>query len=292
VARKHKHPEHVNHERWLVSYADFITLLFAFFTTLYAISTVDAKKAGKLVFAMRAAFSLDFFTSENASLGGAPPKSFMPDVDDLSEPDILSPTAFQPREKLGREGKGKGSDSRGTRATGEGAGRGAGAGGAAAEKGGERPNAQQIAAQLQQMIGPAQIGRYIKLRHEPRGVVVSLEAIGFFDSGSARLRAEGLALLERIGRLLRDIGPPVRVEGHSDDQGSDAANWDLSAQRALALVRHWALRIAFPPKRLAAVGYGSHRPIAALGSGESRARNRRVDVVVLSPEAARDEPPN
>ena len=50
--RKRKPPEHVNHERWLVSYADFITLLFAFFTTLYAISTVDQKKAGKMMFSM------------------------------------------------------------------------------------------------------------------------------------------------------------------------------------------------------------------------------------------------
>ena len=64
MARKKKHPEHVNHERWLVSYADFITLLFAFFTTMYAISTVDQKKMGKLMFSMRTAFNLDFFTGQ------------------------------------------------------------------------------------------------------------------------------------------------------------------------------------------------------------------------------------
>src|SRR5262249_47271058 len=74
MARKKKHPEHVNHERWLVSYADFITLLFAFFTTLYAISTVDAKKAGKLVFSMRSAFNLDFFPSSQPVLGGSSPE--------------------------------------------------------------------------------------------------------------------------------------------------------------------------------------------------------------------------
>jgi chemotaxis protein MotB len=69
VARKRKHPEHVNHERWLVSYADFITLLFAFFTTLYAISTVDQKKAGKLMYSMMTAFNVEFFQ------GSAPPPS-------------------------------------------------------------------------------------------------------------------------------------------------------------------------------------------------------------------------
>src|SRR5262249_39134629 len=61
MARKKKHEEHVNHERWLVSYADFITLLFAFFTTLYAISTVDQRKVGKLMYSMRTAFKVDFF---------------------------------------------------------------------------------------------------------------------------------------------------------------------------------------------------------------------------------------
>ncbi len=68
MARKKKHPEHANHERWLVSYADFITLLFAFFTTLYAISTVDAQKVGKMMYSMQQAFNLDFFPSQQAVL--------------------------------------------------------------------------------------------------------------------------------------------------------------------------------------------------------------------------------
>ena len=68
MGRKKKAPEHVNHERWLVSYADFITLLFAFFTTLYAISTVDAQKMGKMVKSMRASFDSSMFEAGSNTL--------------------------------------------------------------------------------------------------------------------------------------------------------------------------------------------------------------------------------
>src|SRR6266542_1068122 len=78
MARKRKHPEHVNHERWLVSYADFITLLFAFFTTLYAISTVDQKKAGKLMYSMMTALNLDFFPSAQPPAPQASVSSVVP----------------------------------------------------------------------------------------------------------------------------------------------------------------------------------------------------------------------
>jgi chemotaxis protein MotB len=265
VARKHKHPEHVNHERWLVSYADFITLLFAFFTTLYAISTVDAKKAGKLVFAMRAAFNLDFFMTDQPMLGMVPPRSVVPkEVEETPEPDLLSVT--DPRK---RSAKAPGAEG----------------------EGGMQLSAGVLAGKLQEAMGATRVGRYIKIKREPRGVVITLEEAGFFDSGSARLRAESIGALERLGRLLRDVGPMVRAEGHSDDQGSDASNWELSAQRALALVRHWIAEVRFPPDRLSAVGYGSHRPLVKEGTEEARARNRRVDLVVTSRDAMRDEPP-
>src|SRR4029077_16154115 len=81
MARKKKHPEHVNHERWLVSYADFITLLFAFFTTLYAISTVDQKKAGKLMFSMLTALNIEFFPAKGG-VSSAPGTS-SPSIDDM-----------------------------------------------------------------------------------------------------------------------------------------------------------------------------------------------------------------
>lgn len=267
MARKKKHPEHVNHERWLVSYADFITLLFAFFTTLYAISTVDAKKAGKLVFAMRAAFSLDMFMSEQPVLGMVPPKTVVPLIDDSINPDILTTPDDRDKPEPPKRTDGMGDEGQG------------------------RVPYGAIAEKLQEAIGSTVVGRHIKLKRELRGIVISLEEAGFFESGSVKLKKSSVPTLTRVGRLLRDLGTQIRIEGHSDDQGSEGANWDLSAQRALALVRLWTLEVDFPAQRLAAVGYGSFRPLVKEGSAEARARNRRVDVVVLSPEAAREEPP-
>src|SRR3989442_1703412 len=109
VARKKKHPEHVNHERWLVSYADFITLLFAFFTTLYAISTVDAKKAGKLVFAMRQAFNLDFFITDKPTLGLVPPDKLLHELEnELTKKKNMIDDLPTPPAKARSKGPGKG----------------------------------------------------------------------------------------------------------------------------------------------------------------------------------------
>ncbi len=80
MARRRKPPEHVNHERWLVSYADFITLLFAFFTTLYAISTVDQRKAGKLQYAMMTAFNVQVFSSDQPAPGSKPTPAIVPPI--------------------------------------------------------------------------------------------------------------------------------------------------------------------------------------------------------------------
>jgi chemotaxis protein MotB len=265
VARKKKHEEHVNHERWLVSYADFITLLFAFFTTLYAISTVDAKKAGKLVFAMRQAFNLDFFVTDKPVLGLVPPDRPVSDVENLApKPDAVDEEIPRRRRRVPK-GDGKASP--------------------------EEREIKNVALLLRRVLAAIDLGRHVKMRFDPRGLVLSLEEVGFFRSGSSRLRPAGLALLRRVGTLLRDLGHSIRVEGHADDRGSELANWELSVSRAVAVVRDWVANVSFPPGRLVAAGYGSHRPVARNLTPDERARNRRVDVVILSPEAARDDPP-
>jgi chemotaxis protein MotB len=272
VARKKKHPEHVNHERWLVSYADFITLLFAFFTTLYAISTVDAKKAGKLVFAMRQAFNLDFFITDKAILGLVPPDKAVAELDRelVKHNDAAQefPTRPKPPPRSKQEGKGKG-------------------------KGKGRGNADlsALAQVLRRVFSDARLGAHVQLRLETRGLVISLDEVGFFAPGASRLRAESLPLLTRVGELLRDLGHDIRVEGHADERGSEMANWDLSTARSVAVVRHFISKVSFPPARLVAAGYGSHKPVSTNQTPEGRARNRRVDVLIQSPDAAKDDPP-
>src|SRR5215470_14587637 len=154
MARKKKHPEHVNHERWLVSYADFITLLFAFFTTLYAISTVDQKKAGKLQYAMMTAFQLDFFPNKVA-VGSEAPSSIVPSMFETPGAAVPAPSESK------------------------------------AERAARRKAAMSaLNTKLDQLVKDTDLGTKVKIRHERGATVVSLDETGFFSSGSADIQRE------------------------------------------------------------------------------------------------------
>jgi len=240
MARRRRRPApHVNHERWLVSYADFITLLFAFFTTMYAISTVDAQKMSKMVASMQVALKSD--PGVHAAPVPLPqngvPQPVVPRLDNLV---VLR---------------------------------------------------QQLASRLERQIqqGNVEIGV------DARGLVVSIREAGSFPSGSADLSDGARALLAQVAAPLSELPHPVRIEGHTDDTpirtAAFASNWELSTARATAVVRFLIEEGRVPPHLLAAAGYGEHRPRVPNDSPEGRARNRRVDLVVLADAAAADEAP-
>lgn len=128
-----------------------------------------------------------------------------------------------------------------------------------------------------------------------RGVVLSFPEAGSFPTGTAELTPNAVRTLEKVAVALRQLPHPIRVEGHTDDvpitrrAGPFASNWDLSTARATRVVQ---LLIAqgLAPDRLAAAGYGEHRPRVPNTSRTNRARNRRVDLVVLGAVAASLEP--
>jgi chemotaxis protein MotB len=254
--RRRKHEEHVNHERWLVSYADFITLLFAFFTTLYAISTVDQKKAGKLVYSMRTAFNLEFFTG----LANAGP-NFVNVFDQAAVVTGDKKTDETPATPTAGNGPGNGGPSK----------------------------LQALSRKLSELsIDPALRGK-MQIRMEARGLVVSLAEAGFFPSGSAALRPEATGALLALARTFDEPSYRITVEGHTDNvpvrNTKYGSNWELSTARASAVVALFIEKAGLPPKRLSASGYGEFKPVALNDGEEGRAKNRRVDVVI-SPEAA------
>jgi len=124
----------------------------------------------------------------------------------------------------------------------------------------------------------------------PDGLIVSLREIGFFDSGSAQIRASSQTAFGRIAWLLAERPYRLRIEGHTDNKPIHNAefrdNWDLSTARATELVRLLMLKYKFAPERLSAAGYAEHHPVADNDSEESRAQNRRVDIVILSRASA------
>jgi chemotaxis protein MotB len=259
MARKRKQEEPVNHERWLVSYADFITLLFAFFVVLFAVSQVDQKKMGRFTEAVQDATNVgdvgvfDRKRGTSPILGGAG----MAAVPTAQEPLALPP--------------------------------GAAAGAASLDV-----IHQRLSANLASAIGAGRV----QLVERGDGLVVRLRDAAFFEPAKAAVRREVLADLSSVGRTLRELENEIRVEGHTDPvpihNSIYRSNWELSAARAAAVLDQLVQNSGIHESRLSVAGYASQRPIADNESADGRSQNRRVDIIVLdrgrrhSPEASGD----
>ncbi len=239
----------VTHDRWLVSYADFITLLFAFFVVLFATAKADERKQVQFSQAIDAAFqSLGIFPdasrkpakNPNAAINGTEQPVVPMNI--VMGEDVLSPARVKDDlENLRRDLE------------------------------------QRLSNQVAQHTVSIQMGR--------DGLVISLREAGFFDSGSATPRPETLPALRQIAASLAHTPYDLRVEGHTDNvpvhTDNFDSNWELSSARATRVARLFLDLRAIPADRLSAAGYAEFHPIAANATPEGRAANRRVDVVVL-----------
>jgi chemotaxis protein MotB len=260
MSRRKRPKEHANHERWLVSYADFITLLFAFFVVLYASSQVDHRKVGRLAMAIQVAFQ---------ELGVFPASTTQVPID-MSEPMPFSTVQAIESAKRNTDLSHVSSATHDSLA-------------AAAS---EEANLTTLQAELQQALQHEISQHTVALHREIEGLVISLREFGFFDSGSAALKPSALPALDRIASILAVRACRLRIEGHTDNvpihTAQMASNWELSTARSTELVRLLILRYRFSPARLAAAGYAEYHPIASNDTAQGRAQNRRVDVVILS----------
>ena len=259
MARRKKKEEHINHERWLVSYADFITLLFAFFTSLYAISTVDARKAGKMVFSTRAAFNLDFFPTDKPVLGLSSP------VDDLNRPGV-----HVPKEKIVPDVMR--SHKR-----------------AAPTSNIKIKDVHQLFDDMHRYIDQNALSDKVSVHYARKNVVISLSEAALFGAGSADLQPASLPVLDAIAEKVQDLHIDMRVEGHTDDTpiaGSHfQSNWELSTARAISVVRYFTDEFSYAPETLSVAGFASNKPIASNDTPAGRAANRRIDIVLLGKES-------
>jgi chemotaxis protein MotB len=238
---------HVNHERWLVSYADFITLLFSFFVVLYAFAKADEKKRVEVTAAIDTAFrSMGVFgqvmakPGRAASVAGAE-QPLVP-MNIVMGEEIMSPARV--RDDLENI---------------------------------RRDLSQRLSNQVAQHTVSIQMGR--------DGLVISLREAGFFDSGSATPRAETLPTLRQIAASLSRTPYDMRIEGHTDNipihTSEFDSNWELSSARATRIARVFLDLKTMPPDRISAAGFAEFHPVASNGTAEGRAENRRVDLVVL-----------
>jgi chemotaxis protein MotB len=235
---KRKHEEHENHERWLVSYADFITLLFAFFVVMYSISSVNIGKYRTVSESIKAA---------------------------------LNPLANQSgANQIINVGEAK-----------------------LALQGRNPTDAKEVTIrrirQLAQVIKDKQLKdmvAFVTVVQTINGdIVITIPDRLLFNSGEAIVRTEALPFLEGLGGAILEMNRHARVEGHTDNVPIRTAqfpsNWELSAARAVMVVRVLSELYGVPADHLAAVGHADTRPVTVNSDAEQRAKNRRVEVVIL-----------
>jgi chemotaxis protein MotB len=267
MSRRKRARAHANHERWLVSYADFITLLFAFFVVLYASAQVDQRKVGRLALAIQVAFQdMGVFPASTTEipLNSSEPMPFstVQAIENATHGAELGRVASSPNGEL--------------------------------DSSSDEADFSSLQSELQQSLKHELSLRTVALHRETEGLVISLREFGFFDSGSATLKHSALPVLDRIAAILGAHTYHLRIEGHTDNipihTAQMASNWELSTARATEMVRLLIQRYHFTPQRLSAAGFAEYHPVASNQTEQGRAQNRRVDLVILSEHAPQPVP--
>ncbi len=237
--RKHEE-EHENHERWLVSYADFITLLFAFFVVMYAISSINTGKYRVLSDSLGSAFG------RNAP--EIPPSHAQIELG-LSG---LKPLAVLRRESAIRY---------------------------------EHEQLATVSHELQKSLAPLIAQGKVQVTQSSRGVNVTINSSVLFATGDARLTNDAKDILKSVAQTLKDDKHTIQVEGHTDNVPIAtplfASNWELSSARAGSVVRLFA-ESGVNESRMLAIGHSATQPVDSNDTTEGRARNRRVEVMILA----------
>ena len=250
MARKKKPEEHDNHERWLVSYADFITLLFAFFVVMYAISSVNAGKYRVLSDSLVSAFK-NTPTSQEPVKIGTQPSDITQSTQPIRQPIPLRRVDLM-QERRVRE---------------------------------QTENMKGMAKDILRVMAPLAKEGKVKVTQSSRGVTIEINASVLFRPGLAVLEGESVNVLSAVAQVVSSVPNAIQVEGYTDDTPINSAafpsNWELSTARASSVVRLFAQN-GVAPSRLVAVGYAENRPIQPNANPESRARNRRVTVQISS----------
>ncbi len=294
MARKPKHVEHENHERWLVSYADFITLLFAFFVVMYSVSSVNEGKYRVLSDAIVAAFqqsqkslkpiqigqsarsqqsaSLEFKDTANPIKAPESPMSHPSRANkhegDYQEDEVDFSEFPMANERMLQKGDGRNEDQS-----------------AVDRQGLSEAQLSVIANEIEAAMQPLIDRDLISVKRNKRWIEVEINTDILFASGSAKMQPQSIPVLEALSRILAAFPNDLRVEGFTDNVAIKStvypSNWELSAARASSVVRLFSVH-GIEPERMAAIGYGEFRPLVSNETREGQIKNRRVMVVITA----------
>lgn len=248
IRRRRRAPEETQQrERWLVSYADFITLLFAFFVVMYSMSSVNEGKYKVLSETLEGVFNAPARTLQPITLGdeGGTTES-------QAAEEVLAPVTVRPSDPAGMEAR-------------------------------RSETLKQIAEALAAEFEPMMALGLVSVNRTDQWVELALRDSLLFSSGEAEPHYDAFPVLKSVAAILGKHDNAVLVEGFTDDRpirGSRySSNWELSAARAATVVR-LMVNEGLDPRRLAAVGYGEYQPVARNDTAEGRKRNRRVVLLV------------
>lgn len=235
-----------DHNRWLVSYADFITLLFAFFVVMYSLSSINEGKYRLLSDSIGQAFR-NLSVNEGGELIELPPVRPV-------QPIVPPPP---PRRDDGAEARRRQTAAR----------------------------MHSMAEEIRRVLSPLTRAGRVQVSEGAFGISVEINASLLFAPGDAALGADAVTALRAVAQVLAPAGFPITVEGHTDNLPISTyrypSNWELSAVRASSVARLF-IDSGVAADRLTAAGYADQRPVADNGSQEGRARNRRVTILIES----------
>ena len=275
--RRHGAAEHESEERWLLTYADMITLLMALFMVLFSISSVNISKYRTLQMALKAAFSGDILPGGKSieQPGASANSSRAPTTIDTPAIVRLTPNVTSELEHVAGGQSGSAQASAQSAA--------ASVQVSAAQQ--EQASFEALQRELKEYAAKHGFAKSVNVTIEQRGLAIRVLTDSLlFTSGSATLESQGQPLLTEIAALLNvDHVHPIAVEGNTDNVpitgGQFPSNWELSTARASSVVR-FLISKGVDSQRLSAVGYAEQHPIATNSTPAGRALNRRVEIVL------------
>ena len=253
MARKKKEEEHENHERWLVSYADFITLLFAFFVVMYAISSVNEGKYRVMSDSIVGAFRNTPGSDKLIVVSPSEQKSAGSSQIQLQTPSAKPELVEVEKEKLQR-----------------------------------RENMKSVAGNLLNVMEPLVKGGQVKVTESNRGISIEINASLLFAPAHAELNQESIQVLTAVGKVLANDTHQVQIEGHTDNVQISGSltrifptNWELSAARAINVTKYLQQQ-GIDPSALSAAAFAEHKPVADNSTREGKAKNRRIEITLVA----------
>lgn len=255
--RGKKHEEHVNHERWLITYADLITLLLVFFIIMYAMSKIDTAKYQILAQALNFQFTKADTVMPNGKgvSGQMTPKQ---GDSDSKEKDYTKQNVADKKEENDKDKKEK--------------------------------ELQDLLKKITAYIQDQNLQTQVSASDTERGVAITLNELFLFDLGKADLKPASLPILQKLSSLFPTLNSTISIEGHTDNLPLSPGNplkdnWGLSSARALSVLHYFKYTAGLDDRKFLSTAHADTRPVANNDTEDNRSKNRRVEIIVLRDSA-------